>query len=243
MKALVCLILLALSLPAAALEVSMAFGEKIAPFCFPASNSGIEVEVIGEALAYRGHRIKPSYYPFARVPTAFKEGWVDATMTDLGKDLGSHGGFYGDPAVLYDNVFITLKRRGLSIKSPADLDGLTVVAFSGAVKRFPAWLEPVRRARRYTELNDQTLQVKTLMLGRYDVVLSDRSIFKYFSRQLKQEGFEILPVDEHPFATVNPMDYRPVFRSKQVRDDFNAGLKHIKETGRYKAIYDRYLRD
>jgi len=39
------------------------------------------------------------------------------------------------------------------------------------------------------------------------------------------------------------MDYRPVFRDKQVRDDFNAGLKQLKETGRYKAIYERYLRD
>jgi len=150
--------------------------------------------VIGEALAYRGHTLKPSYYPFARVPVAFKEGWVDATMTDLGKDLGKFGGFYGDPAVLYDNVFLTLKSRGLSIRTPADLEGLSVVAFSGAVNRFPAWLEPVRKAHRYTELNDQALQVKTLMLGRYDVVLSDRSIFKYFSLQLKHEGFASIPL-------------------------------------------------
>src|SRR5437899_1685929 len=87
-------------------EVSMAFGEKIPPFVFPESNSGIELEVMGAALAYRGHVLKPKYYSFARVPAAFKSGAVEATMTDLGENLRPYGGYYGDPAVLYDNVFI-----------------------------------------------------------------------------------------------------------------------------------------
>jgi polar amino acid transport system substrate-binding protein len=50
-------------------------------------------------------------------------------------------------------------------------------------------------------------------------------------------------VEEHAFTVANPMDYRPVFRSRQVRDDFNAGLKHMKETGRVQAIYDKYLKE
>lgn len=226
-----------------AVEVTMAFGEKIPPFCFPQTNSGIEVEVIREALAYKGHQLKPSYYPFARVPLAFKDRSVDATMTDLGQDLGAHGGHYGDTAVLYDNVFISLHSRGLNIRKPADLAGLSVVSFSGAATRFPEWLEPVKRAGRYLEVNDQAAQVKTLMLGRYDLVLSDRSIFKYFALQLKREGVAIAPVDEHAFTVPNPMDYRPVFRSRQVRDDFNAGLKHMKDAGRVQAIYDKYLKE
>lgn len=226
-----------------AAEVTMAFGEKIPPFCFPQTNSGIELEVIGAALAHKGHVLKPVYFPFARVPLAFKEKSVDATMTDLGQDLGAAGGHYGDPAVLYDNVLITLASRHLALKKPGDLQGLSVVAFQGAVRRFPEWLEPVKAAGRCVELNDQAVQVRTLMLGRYDVVLSDRSIFRYFSLQLKREGLEIKPIQMHEFTTVNPMDYRPVFRSRQVRDDFNVGLKHLKDSGRYQAIYDKYLRE
>lgn len=221
----------------------MAFGERIPPFCFPHTNSGIEVEVIREALAYRGHQLKPSYYPFARVPLAFKDHSVDATMTDLGQDLARHGGHYGDTAVMYDNVFITLRSRKLSIKKPSDLAGLSVVSFQGASNRFPDWLEPVKRAGRYLEINDQAVQVKTLMLGRYDVVLSDRSIFKYFMLQLAREGQTMSAVDEHVFTTPNPLDYRPVFRDRQVRDDFNAGLKHMKDSGRVQAIYDKYLKE
>lgn len=230
--------------PAGAVEVKMAFGEKIPPFCFPETNSGIELEVIGEALAYRGHVLKPQYFPFARVPIAFKGRMVDAAMTDLGEDLTSAGGWYGDPAVLYDNVFVSLKERHLVIRGPQDLRGLRVIAFAGAAKRYPDWLGPVKEAGLYFEQNDQALQVLTLEKGRYDLVLSDRNIFKYFSLQLKREhGVPLKPTQEHGFVKLNPLDYRPVFRDSHVRDDFNAGLKHLKDTGRYNAIYQKYLGD
>lgn len=243
MKRLAWLICLLGSVCVLADDVRMAFGEKIPPFCFPKTNSGIELEIIGAALAYKGHVLKPFYYPFARVPVAFKNGQVDAAMTDLGEDLQPWGAHYGDPAVIYQNVFFTLASRKLSINKPADLNGLTIVSFAGAVNRYPQWLRVAQKAGRYIEQNDQSIQVKTLMKGRYDVVLSDVSIFRYFSLQLKAEGFELQPVSQHPFTAVNPQDYRPVFRSQQVRDDFNLGLAELKKSGRYQAIYDKYLRD
>lgn len=222
-------------------ELRMAFGERIPPFCFPQTESGIEVDVFREALAYKGYRLKPLFYPFARVPRAFKTGDVDATMTDLGEDLSKAGGHYGDSAVLYDNVLISLQSRRLQIQKPEDLAGLSVISFQGALRRFPAWLEPVHKAGRLVEINDQALQVRTLMRGRYDLVLSDRSIFRYFSLQLRREGETLLPVTEHVFTVANPHDYRPVFRDAQVRDDFNEGLRWLRSSGRYKAIYERYL--
>lgn len=227
-----------------ATDVHMAFGEKIAPFCFPETNSGIELEVIGEALAYHGHVLKPHYFPFARVPVAFKARMVDATMTDLGENMTAEGGWYGDSAVVYDNIFITLRERHLHIRKPEDLRGLRVISFVGALKRYPEWLGPVKKAGLYFEQNDQALQVLTLDRGRYDVVLSDRNIFRYFTLQLKrQQDTPVKPTEEHSFAKVNPRDYRPVFRDGRVRDDFNDGLKRLKESGRYSAIYQKYLGD
>lgn len=222
--------------------VVMAFGEKIAPYCIPETNSGIELDVIGEALAVRGHQLKPVYVPLARVPFEFKYNKVDAAMTDLGEDMGPHGGYYGDPAVVYDNVLITLKHRNLRINQPQDLDGLTVLSFQGAVKRFPAWLNAVNQRGQYFEQANQELQVQTLDKQRYDVVLSDRYIYRYHANQIEHEtGKPLLPVTEHVFVKVNPMDYRPVFHSKAIRDDFNFGLAQIKKNGRFKAIYDKYL--
>lgn len=229
---------------AGATEVSMAFGEKIPPFCFPETDSGIELEILREALAFRGHTLKPKYYPFARIPTAFKTGGVDAAMTDLGEDLTKAGAFYGDPAVVYDNVFISLASRKLVIKTPADLRGLTVVAFAGASKRYPDWLDDVKKAGHYFELNDQSLQVRTLVAGHYDVALSDKNIFKYYTQLLNADSaFHPKPVVMHSFVKMNPMNYRPLFRDQAVRDDFNAGLKQLKSSGRFNAIYKKYLGD
>ncbi|SFU53035.1 substrate-binding periplasmic protein [Pseudoduganella namucuonensis] len=228
--------------PAAANDVTMAFGEKIPPFCFPETNSGIEIEVISAALAHRGHVLKPVYYPFARIPVAFKAHVVDSAMTDLGQDMLAAGAWYGDPAVTYDNVFISLRERKLVIRKPEDLRGLTVISFPGAAKRYPEWLGPVQKAGHYYEQNDQGLQVTTLNMGRYDLVLSDRNIFKYFMLlQSRNKAVRLKPVTEHGFVKLNPMDYRTVFWNRQIRDDFNAGLKHIKDNGQFDAIYRKYL--
>ena len=236
------LLALACAAPLQAAEVSMAFGEKIPPFCFPETDSGIELDVMREALAFRGHVLVPRYYPFARIPVAFKGFKVAAAMTDLGEDMGARGAHYGDPAVTYDNVFITLAERNLRIRKPEDLNGLRVLSFPGAAKRYPLWLDSVKRAGHYWELNDQALQVLTLDRGRYDVILSDRNIFEHFTLRLKLEkGITLKPVSMRSFVTLDPMDYRPVFHDKKIRDDFNAGLKHLKDSGRFDAIYQKYL--
>jgi polar amino acid transport system substrate-binding protein len=239
-----CALALAGLAPVRAADVSMAFGEKIAPFCFPESDTGIELDVMREALAYRGHVLVPRYYSFARIPVAFKARDVDAAMTDLGEEMTSWGAVYGDPAVFYDNVFFTLSERNLVIRKPEDLNGLSVLSFPGGAKRYPLWLNGVRKAGRYSEQNDQALQVLTLDRGRYDVILSDRNIFRYFTNMLKlNKTFKPKPVTTHAFVKVEPMDYRPVFWDKKIRDDFNAGLKHLKESGRFDAIYQKYLSD
>ncbi len=226
-----------------AADVLMAFGEKIPPYCFPESDSGIELEVIGEALALRGHRLMPRYYPLARVPLAFRHGEVDAAMTDLGQDLTDQGGHYGEPAVIYQNVLVTLRNRQLRLEKPEDLKGLSVVAFQGAAKRYPEWLGATQAAGLYFEQNNQELQVSGLNKGRFDVVLSDKSIFRYFELMLSRTNlFHAKAVQMHHFVEVNPNDYRPLLRSQQVRDDFNAGLAHLKASGGYQAIYDSYLK-
>lgn len=240
----VCVLLAIATTSSYAKDVSMAFGEKIPPYCLPETNSGIELDIIREALAFRGHVLKPKYLPFARIPFEFEIGRVDAAMTDTGKDLSAKGGNYADPAVIYDNVFISLKQRSLNIKQPTDLNGLSVLSFVGAVNRYPDWLAQVKKDGRYIELNDQSRQVLMLNRGRADLVLSDRYIFRYFSRQLQQtEKLVPAAIDEHRFVKLNPMNYRPIFRDSAVRDDFNAGLRQLKSSGRFNEIYRKYTGD
>ena len=223
-------------------EVLMAFSKEIPPYIFETQNKGIEIDIISSALAYTGHTLKPIYFPLGRIPYAFTNKLVDAAMGDMGVDLESQGGFYANPAVIYDNVFITLKAKEILIETPRDLDLLKVVSFQGAEKRYPKWLKKVKEEHRFYGVSDQLTQVKLLNFGRYDVVLSDRYIFNYFAKQLQSENIlEIKDVVEHKLITENKEDYRPVFRNKKLRDDFNTGLQRLKESGGFQKIYDIYI--
>jgi polar amino acid transport system substrate-binding protein len=227
---------------ASAKEVLMAFSQEIPPYIFQKQNKGIEIDIISAALAVKGHTLKPLYFPLGRIPIAFTSNLVDAAMGDMGVNLEPKGGFYANPAVIYNNVFITLKNQNISIEKPNDLDQLRVVSFQGAENRYPKWLKKVKEEKRFYGISDQLTQVKLLHFGRYDVVLSDRFIFYYFVKKMAlMDVLEVSEVDEHIFTTVNPEDYRPVFRDPKVRDDFNLGLKKIKETGEFQKIYDHYM--
>jgi len=223
-------------------EVLMAFSMDIPPYIFQKHNKGIEIDIIAAALAYKGHTLKPLYFPLGRVPIAFSNNLVNAAMGDMGVDLSSQGGFYADPAVIYDNVFITLKSKNILIKTPEDLNELEVVSFQSAHKRYPKWLTKVQQEGRFYGITDQMTQVKLLHYGRYDVVLSDRYIFRYFVKEMSlMNVLEVEDVDEHSFTSSSPDDYRPVFRDKGIRDDFNLGLTHIKESGEFYKIYEKYM--
>lgn len=241
-RALLILSLLQVTFSVRADTVVMAFGEAIPPFSFPAFDGGIEIEVIREALAYHGHQLTPRYLPLARVPVNFKQKNVDAAMTDLGIDMSAIGAFYGNSAVIYNNVFISLEERELSISHPQDLKRLSVLSFNGAVRRYPEWLNPVAESNLYIEQNNQMLQVLTLDKRRFDLVLSDINIFKYNYLQAQKDGkYKLKPVVFHHFTDVDESDYRPVFWNAKIRDDFNDGLQQLKRSGRYQAIYDKYL--
>jgi polar amino acid transport system substrate-binding protein len=207
------------------------------------SSSGIEVDIVREALAYRGHVLQPVFMPMGRIPVVFVAGQVDAIMMDVGQDMGPAGGVYGDAPVVYHNVMYTLARRRLSLNKPDDLHTLWIMSFVGAAKRYPDWLGKLEHTAFYVERNNQSVQTRLLALGRYDVVVSDRTIFTYYSRQQQKTdpSFRMPAVDEHPLPPADARAYRPVFRDAALRDDFNAGLAWLRKSGRYGAIYRRYL--
>jgi polar amino acid transport system substrate-binding protein len=237
-----CLIIILIPFNSHAKNVVMAFSQEIPPYIFENKNKGIEIDIIASALAFKGHTLKPLYFPLGRIPIAFSNQLVDAAMGDMGVDLELHGGFYAKPAVIYDNVFISLKSRKIAINHPKDLDNLSIVSFQGAEKRYPNWLSKANKEHRLFTISDQLSQVKLLHLGRYDIALCDRYIFQYFSTQLKiNQSFSLRETKEHNFTTVNPSDYRPVFRDEEIKNDFNLGLLELRKSGKFNKIYERYL--
>jgi polar amino acid transport system substrate-binding protein len=226
--------------PASCDEVKVAFGDSLMPFVFPKTNSGIEVDIFRESLQFRQHTLRPVYVPLARVPLEFLHGRVDAAHRDGGLKLPC--ALYADVAVSYHDAIIFLKQSNLNIQHPGDLENLSVYSFQGAKATYPGWLGSTGKLKRYAEVNGQIQQVKTLDMGRYDAIVLDLNIYKYNEALLRREyGHATKPVNI--VYTGAPIDYRPVFRSTRIRDDFNAGLRHLKSTGRYQEIVDNYLKN
>ena len=223
-------------------EVSVGLGDHLAPYIVPEAGTGFEVEVFREALAHSGHVMKPVFLPIKRAATMFADGKLDAAMMDSGIDLAAKGGLYADPAVVYDNVFIALSDRHLAVRSPADLRGLSVLAFPGALTRYPDWLSEVDKAGKYRETNNQILQVLSLRAGEFDVVLSDRYVFRYYAVQLRRRrALPAFKTTEYPVIVEDPRDYRAVFRNPTVKADYEAGLRFLRESGRYAALFSQYV--
>ncbi len=227
---------------ALAAEVVMGFSRCIPPYVFSADNRGIELDIAREALAYRDHTLIPRYYPTGKLPLAFKFSRVDAVMVNFGEELEGANVFYAEPTAVYEDVLISLSRKGFDLSSPDRLADLLVVGFKGARNLYGAWVEPSDNNGLYFESSDQKLQVLGIFRGHFDVMLVDRHIFRYFAPRVAEEyGVSHEAVIEHQFMGFEQGFHRPVFSDETLRDDFNAGLADLKESGRYQEIYNYYL--
>ena len=237
----ICALALGVIAPSAQAEpLTMTFGASIPPYAFPDTESGIEVDIIREALALSGVELQPVFVPARRIAFEFIQGKVDAASKDQGEDLTKHGGIYGDVSVKFQDVIFTLEDRALELSAPGDLEGLRVVAFQNASKHYSDWLSPLEGSTNYTETADQSLQVKMLHRGRADAIVADLNIVQYLTKLVAEEGqIGIKPVRINNFA--DPWGYRPVFKTEELRDDFNSGLQKLVESGRYQEIVDSYV--
>lgn len=245
MRCLVLLLSVLLFVPAfkhaSAEEIRMTFDETIVPFVLAESNSGIQVDIVREALAHRGYTLVPVYVPAKRVMHELRIDGVDAASSGSYDPSTEQGFFYGEAPFAYRNAFFSLEERDLNIASPADLEGLRVATFQNAILIWPDWLGPVDQQKNYIEVADQSLQPKMLERGRVDAVVADQTIFAYYQRRLEEEtGRAIKPT--RAFSFTDPVSFPPVFKSEQLRDDYNAGLQHIIDSGRFEEIFDSYLK-
>jgi len=226
---------------AAADELVLAVGHSVPPYVIAENWSGLEYDVVREALALEGHTVKPRLMALARVPKELEAGLADAAMT-MRPDSGVQA-FYSDSHVTYRNFAITLADRDFTINRVEDLAGHSVVAFQNAAKYLgPAFAATAAGNSHYREEAGQALQPLLLFLGRTDVVVADRNIFGWFATSPEVEA----KVDArqrlrfHPIFP--PTDYFVAFRDQALRDSFNRGLKRLKESGEYRRILDRYVR-
>lgn len=228
----------ALAVPVAAHDITVAFGESLEPYVIPASASGIEVDIIREALQHGKLGLKPVFLAQKRIPFALGNRQIDAVATML-PDFGVKGA-YSEPYITYQDKAITLAARNLVLDSVADLGRYRVVGFPLASQYLGASFHQLTAQHpEYSETGNQLDQNRLLYRGSIDVVVADVRIFNYMNQRMQSEFGE--PVRTVRYHALFPnLQYHVLFRSSTLRDSFNAGLRQLQRSGRYRQIIDKY---
>jgi len=220
-------------------DYKMVFSESTPPYVFK-DGTGIVQTVVKEAMAYKGHTVSPVFVNIGRGFELFKNGHVDgSTIIQVSSGLDAH---YSNDFMQYHNAVFALKKNHYNIKNIEDIKDYNSIAFQNAKKYLGDSFGQValKAGAKYTEVADQKQQVYMLFRGRADIVIMDRHIFRFYRTQLIAEKKIDASQEYEMFELFAPTKYKCAFNDKKARDDFNAGLEHLKKTGRYNKIYEEY---
>ncbi|MES2298253.1 MAG: transporter substrate-binding domain-containing protein [Pseudomonadota bacterium] len=229
-------------------EVKVLFSFALVPYVINTPGqeaSGFEYEIMKAALAAKGHTIKPSFVAMGAIPKMLKDGAADGAQRGNPDLREGDGYFYADDAtVTYQDVAISLKKSNVSINGVGDLKGKSIVTFQGASNFMgPEFAAAVKDNPNYSELSDEKRKVLQLFAGGVQAYIGDLNVFKYYKAQAAGADTTQEVVIHKVFAPSNLQTNHAVFRDKQLRDDFNAGLKQLKTSGQYKAIVKKYINE
>ncbi len=225
----------------------MGVGLALPPYFIQESNSGIEMDIIREALKFKGHTVTFNFVPFARVPVDFATGKFDCVSPiNESSEIKAN---YSNSHISYQNDAITLKSSNLTIKNIADLKDKKVLAFQNAkIYLGKEFGDMIKGNPKYEETPNQSSQTILLYLNRTQVFVGDVNIFKYYSQNLSKffspEEFERANTkQEVVYHSLFPKtDYKVAFKNEQIMKDFNEGLNHIKTNGLYEQIISKYIK-
>ena len=143
------------------------------------------------------------------------------------------GAFYTDKYLPFRDVAVSLKAKNVKIEQMADLSRKSVVAYQQAKEVLGPEFSAVMNSAKYQEQPERDVQITMLFDGRVDVVVGESRISLCLAEKLYGKGL----VTVHPvFAQVS---YGAATWDKTLVDQFQAGLKAIKQSGVYQKILSR----
>jgi polar amino acid transport system substrate-binding protein len=228
-------------------KLVIAFGMDKPPFVFDQEQRGLEIDIVREALKYKGYSFYVKHMPNNRLQVALLEMKnIDGVATVRKKDDGT---YYSDNYITFENLAITKKKSGLVINTIADLKGLRIVSWQKSYRDLGPEFEKLFSpdppnnspyfGKQYLEIASQRNQNKMFWTGRAEVIIVDKTIFEYYRKELSKQfntSEEVVYHNIFPELT----HYQVAFRDPQIRDDFNEGLKYLREKGIYQKLVDNY---
>ena len=222
-----------------ALFLKVAVGLCLPPYIIEDQNKGMELDIVREALAMKGHRIQIKYMPYGLVANAFNNRRVDIALT-VNADMGIDKDKLSEVHITYRNVAISLKKReDIRIDSIGGLSNWKIVAFQQAKELLgPEYAKAVEKAPQYSEIYNQEKQISGLFEEKTDVIVMDINIYTYYINQLKDK-YDIRQAVVHDIFPDIP--YRVAISDPKILKDFNEALNQLKNSGQYSRIIKGYL--
>lgn len=242
--ALLAAVLITVTGAARAGELTVAFAIAKPPFVYatqtgpagPDDKGGIEPQIMKAALALRGRSFDALYSTYDQLTGLVLDGRADAAATVRPENPAL---FYSNEFVSFQNVAV-LRADAPAPTTIADLASLSMVAWEGATKDLgPGFAAAAAASPKYAEMGDQKAQVQAFIEGRFDAVIIDRTIFRYWKKVLGGKAadfrFHSLFGERTPFVVG--------FADADIRDEFNAGLKEIRQNDVYDVLFNHHIAD
>lgn len=227
-------------------ELMVGFGQDKPPFIIGKTRTGLEIDIFREALAYKGHTMKASHMSNRRLQNALLTTQnVDAVATV--RQVPGDGLYYVDEFIYFDNFAISKARDNLTINEVSDLIGLSILTWQNAYRdlgpEFERAFDPSQSGydnSNYMEHYSQESQTLMFWEGRAQVIVIDKTIFGWHSKQLSDRTDTTQEVVYHPIFSGRTY-FQAAFGNEALAKDFEAGLEHLKSTGRYGELYRKYI--
>ena len=223
-------------------KVMLGSGSSMPPYVIPDKGRGIALDVFRAAMAASNIQVDTMYANNAEVVQAFNEQRVDAVFVTNPK-LTPDAHFSRLPLAVFHNLAISLHDENIDVQQIGELSNYRLGAFKLASKLMPSpFPETVSQTADYREYSLQLEQVEDLYRGDRQVLVMDKTIFRYFLSQMKRKN----PRSPSYRRAVHFNDlfakrrYHAAFRSEEMRDKFDQGFDAIRENGRYERILRTY---
>lgn len=217
-------------------ELLAAISLDIPPFVMDHAESGLEVDLVRKALG--DATLQFIQLSYEELQTAVQQQRADVSIGVQPGDAIIH---YSADFVTFANYAISKQTDGFRIDSVADLRDHPLLTWENAYlelgSAFEELFDPQSPQRdNYHEVADQEQQVRMFWEGEGRIIVIDRSIFDYFSRELGHTP------DEVSYSAIFPpvTPFKVGFRDAAMRDRFNAGLAAMCTSGAYDELLKRY---
>lgn len=228
-----------------AADVLVGFGKNRAPYVMSDTDNGISVDLFRAALAHKGHVMKPIYISADNAPAAIDHR-ADA-ISHTSKSVVDSKYFLSDFYLAFKDCIITKSASGIDIESLDDLTGHRITAWPGAHRflgeKFSALFSPEhvkKHSPDYFEHASQLVQNQMFWRDRTDIIVLDENIFRWYRKALSQEIDTSDPVNMHYLLPRKSL-VRATFKQENIRNDFNAGIQALKDSGEYQRIVQSYV--